>query len=161
MGHGKLPKKPLTAEEYYRLRDKFHSLTVEKLHAETTRRNIVAIQENEKGDTLPFSDNASPVLTDLRYCDMMSKGDPSTAILECSKGDCMAFLTWICETYKIANKRQKYNSVSVSWRAFKMLFARCTGYQMNANAKKEVSDVHHLDISSQFKTDLRNFFLRP
>lgn len=100
---------------------------------------------NGKGDIEP-SNNASPVLTDLRYCEMMQKRDPSAALLKCSKGDCMAFLTWICETYKIPKKRQKYDSVSVSWRAFKMLFARCTGYQMNANTKKEVSDVGHLSI---------------
>ena len=53
----------------------------------------------------------------------------------------MAFLTWICENYRSRNKRQKYESVRIYWRDFKMLFARCTGYQMNTNAAKEVSDV--------------------
>jgi hypothetical protein len=107
----------------------------------------------EKVNTKPFTDDTPPVLTDLRYCEMMKKGDPFTAVLKCSKGECMAFMTWICENYKIPKKRQKYDSVSVSWRAFKMLFARCTGYQMNAKAKKEVSDVSYLGAPPRFKAD--------
>lgn len=84
----------------------------------------------------------------------MKKGDPFTAILKYSKGDYMAFLTWIYETYKIPKKRQKYDSVFVSWRAFKILFARYTGYQMNANAKKEVSDIRYNAILPRFMANL-------
>ena len=88
---------------------------------------------------------------------MMKKGDPFHAILKCSKGDCITFLTWICEKYNISGKRQKYNSVVVSWKAFKILFARCTGYQINANAKKEVSDVRYPGASPRSKTDTSSF----
>jgi hypothetical protein len=48
MDCGELARKPLTAEDYHRLRDKFDSITVEIPDSDTTKRNIVAIQDKWK-----------------------------------------------------------------------------------------------------------------
>lgn len=69
----------------------------------------------------------------------------------------MTFLTWICETSSVRNKRQKYESVCIYWMAFKMFFARCTRYQMNTKAKKEAYDVCRLTIYPRVEIDLSSF----
>ena len=43
-----LNRKPLTSEDFVRLRDRFEGIKVESPDAETTKRNLVAIQEKWK-----------------------------------------------------------------------------------------------------------------
>lgn len=61
----------------------------------------------------------------------------------------MGFMTWLCENYPIQGRQQKYESIRVAWRDFKMFFARCTGYRMNVNATSEVSNVCHCTIAME------------
>ena len=53
------------------------------------------------------------ILTRARYCQEIHEPDPYGAVSKCTKGTCMAFFIFICESYKVPNKRQKLSSVNV------------------------------------------------
>ena len=72
-----------------------------------------------------------------RYCNYRRWEDWRGALKNCSKGDMMAFLRYICENNRVNSK----DSVHQYLKQFKMLYSRANGQRVDTNDGTDAYEV--------------------
>jgi hypothetical protein len=72
-----------------------------------------------------------------RYCIYKGQEDWRRALKDCSKGEAMTFLRYICENDRVNSKE----SVHQYLKQFKMLYSRANGQRMDTNDGTDIYEV--------------------